>query len=249
MLLRRGLGSLVVVLLVVGGCSDDSDGGFADLAELMEELPEDGRTEEQRQADAAFAAQAQLVAADLPAGWAGEPQDDDDDPLPPGLLDCLGVPEDLRDELDDDEDEVSAESDEFSLEDASTSSNVYVYASDAHARTQFVFFDDPDFVGCFETALREQFEGQTADGDVPIEITDLSLELVDAPDVGDEAYGMRFELAVAAAGLEFRSVGDFVVFRVGRAVADLQFTNVGGVFDPALAEQLTGVVAGRMAGL
>ncbi len=222
---------------------------------------EDALTDQRDQAelaeDLAIAERIVLTAEDLPAGWTpDDEEEDDDDPeddaeedaLDAELYECVGVE---QSEVFDNENAV-AESPDFNAPTSETDltetyagSEVNVYPTEEYARTAFAPFEDPDFESCFRDIGVRAMQEDLAEDDSGLQFSDVRVEPLDFPTLGDGTAAYRIVLVIEVEGVTIESNVDFVAILVGRIGISLDLGSFGGMFDPALAEQLAGTVVER----
>lgn len=238
---RFHLAALSLALSVsLTACSDDKDDdkGRSDstpsasqtasdpASSPASDTSEQGVPEQDVVADQEIVDDAVLTIDDMPPGWQAEAPDDDDDDDESGdqeLADCMRI--DVE-ELNDD-DNVSAESDEFtSPDDAQISSEVSLAADEESSTKSFELAGRPEFRDCMAAELEEEL----ADDD-EVEVGDITIDEVSFEQLGDETVAFRVNLPMSLQGMNFNASMDFVMVRVGRGSVLLSGLGIGSPLD------------------
>ena len=261
----RALGLLAAaVLLLAGalaGCGDDDDGGDPSSGSSTSTTKgstsstegstadpsglQDGRSDDEVATDKRLALSILLTTADLPDGYSGEtddgPDSGDDATLDAAMYDCMGV--ERSDVFDNDR--ATADSGDFAKEQAYVGSSANVYPDEAYAEAAFAPFLQPEFEDCFREVAADEFRDSAEEDNDGVEFTDVTIESLDFPDLGDATAAFRLVLQATYQGTDFESYADFVQVRVGRIGLAFDYGNLGAPFDAALARELARTVVDR----
>ena len=244
------LALLVLALLAACGGDDEEAGAPGDSAD-------DDAPAAFTEADARQAAEASLLTLDdFPSGWTSKPAeaDDDDDFEPEGLPpDCALIF--AQGEETDDDTVAEVVSDDFvGRNDEEVSSEVSVLKSARLAEFQFDmmqgFFDtcSGPMEEAFQTMFEEEMAADQAAGEEPVEVTlsDFRFREQAFPDYGDDSLAMEIAFSMQASFIAFDLEVDIILVRVGPMMGTVSFGSFLEPVDPALEEELAGLLAERM---
>ena len=210
----------------------------------------DPRTKAQLAADTAIAKRANLVAGDLPAGWAvssddSDSSDDAPDPAVDQVGKCLGVDADFLNG----DSPVDESSDEFDKEDATVSSEISVVPSADVAKHEFGIIAGPKFAGCYETFAEAEFTAGAADpsnGAAGMKVGKVTVSKFDFPALGDQSLALRVVVPFTYQGQSFDMTLDSVFIRSGRSEVTLNASNINGPTDQAVSQAAARAVMARL---
>jgi hypothetical protein len=184
-----------------------------------------------------------VLAADLPTGWKGTPYKDDpaSDKLNGELTACLGIRDTTPDEV------ATAHSEDFSLENASISSQVTSYKNQAAIDSDTAGLSSPKLDECFGKLLR----GQASAQGMPAGAKFLDTKVTFTP---REATGPQNLVGTINGSLTIQASTQVVKLYLSSALmvgplieAEIDFSNVGSPVDAALQAALVEQVAARIA--
>lgn len=222
-----------------GGGEDSSEDSGGDL-----EVLDDPRSDAERDADEAAAAEIVLTLDDMPAGFTeGEPQDaDEDESMLDPLAECLGVDRGLLDP-----DNPEAKSPEFdSVGGSQVSVEVSFRASPEHAGQAFDLVAMEATPGCYAETLTSAITGQTAPDGSRVEVGEVTFEPLSFPDLGDQSTAFRVSVPLSAQGQEVEVFADVAAVRVGRVVVSGTFLAERRPFDTDVAAGLVETMVDRV---
>lgn len=186
-------------------------------------------------ADTAKAKDIVLQVGDFPAGWTQSPSDGDtrEDDTDKELNACIGLPSS--------EGRPQADS-EFSQGDfTSVQSSVEFAPTAADASKELAAIKDPKAVDCLKRAFSKALEEEAGGA----EFSELEVQPLSFPTLGDGTVAYRMRTTVTAEGAEIPLFFDLILFIEGRAEMSLVAVNAGEPFDAKLAQSLAEKMAGR----
>jgi hypothetical protein len=245
-----------------GGATDDGgttdDGATTDDSEATDDggVTDDGGatdgdgegSEDQQAAEAAL-----LTLDDLPEGFQQQPtsEDEGDDELLEELASCIGVDPAMFDRGN-----PEASASFGSPTGQQVNSEVTYTASTDEAMETMEAIRNEDTPGCLEDIFEQQMqefvteaqEAQEAEG-VPVtdaEITDVSVDTREVPDMGDDSAGLTVTITFTEQGQDLTITMDMIVVRVDRVGVSMMFQGLNEPFPADQAEELTQTVVDRI---
>lgn len=235
----RPIAAALVLALILAACGDDSS-----------DTATDPRSEEERAADAALAANFVLTADDLPAGWVVDDDDDGgdgDDDAPSridDLAECLGVESNRLDV-----ENPSAESPTFiSADQHRVQSEVSATPSAEWVAERMELFQHELLASCLNEIFAEMLNDPSDDDPPPPGVTYGSphAALLPFPEMGDGVQAVRITIPMTADDTEVDIYFDLVLVGHGRFGITMTFQGVFEPFSVDLAEELTRTVVDRI---
>ena len=256
----------IVVVVLLAGCGGDSDDesssttaapatSVATTSPATTAVPtSDPRTPDQLAADRAEAEKAVLKLTDLPPGWTGEPDTDDESPevdaAQQRFATCLGVdPSFIGGGA---RAGAKAQSDDFEDdENHQVQNTVTMVYSRERALQQLETFRKPEARECFEAfvdaafqvALRNPGPGRTAPPG--LSFGEAEVELLSVGSLHTDAVAYRARVPVTVQDESAEAVFDIVLALKGRAGITMIFIGIGEAFPADLETSLTNTVIDR----
>jgi hypothetical protein len=182
-----------------------------------------------------------LQARDLP-GWTGTPYQDDpaDNQDESELLRCAGARSTDNDKV------AEVNSSDFSLDQATISSNAASYRSQTDVDRDAALLHNPKFAGCYQSLVKDQL-GKSLPAGTTIRSAKVTISPRGASDPANLAATATAVLTVASNGLSLTVYVD-VAFITGPLIeAEVDAENVGTPVPAALRNKLVQAVAARAA--
>ena len=226
-------------------------GGGNDASKDRVETTTTTATKEQ---DEAFARRILLTVADLPPGFAEDPEDKDaapDDPAEEDAFDkCIGPQ--LGPEADAVDKALRAEVDspDFEKQGANqvlfVSSSSSVFDTEATAGKAMGLVGGEPFKSCANQALRQDLQRDAAKENSGVTVTRATIGSLAFPQQGEETVALRLDVQVRMGRQSFTVPIDVVFFRKDRAVVTLVFGGLGTPFPPGDEQAIASKVVARL---
>lgn len=225
----RALSALVLILaLALTACGDGDDSSDSSHSSTKAASRTTGESSsvsstepaQDTGSDQAIADASVLTIDDMPDGWQGAPDDDDEDDSD-AFAECLGI--DVTEFADDAN--PSADSEEFKSPEGVTVSNSVEVSPDEDWMTHAFEVQSSDE---FRSCAVEVLEQSIAKDDEDLEWGEVKVLPMDFPTYGDEVTAFRVAVPVTTQNETAVVVSDNVLARVGRADVTVSATSASG---------------------
>jgi hypothetical protein len=190
------------------------------------------------EADQAIATRVSLQPSDIPAGWTTRPftTSADTQASTKAFQACIGLSLDPTRTAD-------VNSDDYTNESGSVSSDIRLVATRAIASADFAALDGGKLSSCSHDYLSN---GLTQAGSAAgISIESVTVDPIAPSPVGDVTVGVRATIVTSSSNADLTIYVDLVSFGTGRIEGDLSFLGAGAPFDPTLEASILKAVGSR----